>query len=55
MVKPSLVASVVALLLHSLLCWTLVHALGLGFTGAAVANTLSPWVRALLILIYLWR
>ncbi|XP_031372435.1 protein DETOXIFICATION 16-like isoform X2 [Punica granatum] len=51
-VFPMMISSGVVTLLHILICWALVFKSGLGFRGAAVANSISYWLNVLLMAIY---
>ncbi|XVF70076.1 hypothetical protein PTKIN_Ptkin11bG0132500 [Pterospermum kingtungense] len=51
-VVPMMAISGFTTLLHILICWTLVFKSGLGNKGAALANTFSYWINALLLLLY---
>ncbi|CAN6725272.1 unnamed protein product [Malus baccata var. baccata] len=41
-----------ATLLHLFLCWFLVYKTSLGYIGAALANPISYWINALLLIVY---
>lgn len=51
-VFPMMISSGSIALLHILICWALVFKSGLGFRGAAVANSLSYWLNVLFLVIY---
>ena len=51
-VVPMMVISGFTTLLHILVCWSLVFKSGLGSKGAALANTFSYWINALLLILY---
>ncbi|TKY61033.1 MATE efflux family protein ALF5 [Spatholobus suberectus] len=51
-VFPMVLTSGVAAVLHVLFCWLLVFKLRLGSRGAALANSISYWVNAILISLY---
>ncbi|KAL9683658.1 hypothetical protein QQ045_015485 [Rhodiola kirilowii] len=51
-VFPMMISSGVTTLLHVLLCWVLVFKSGLGVKGAALANSISYSINALLLSIY---
>ncbi|KAJ7979494.1 Protein DETOXIFICATION [Quillaja saponaria] len=51
-VLPMMVSSGCTALAHILICWLLVFKSGLGNKGAAVANAISYWINALLLIIY---
>jgi len=51
-VFPMVVTSGIAAVLHVLFCWLLVFKSRLGSKGAALANSLSYWVNAILIFLY---
>ncbi|MCL7039967.1 hypothetical protein MKW94_016284 [Papaver nudicaule] len=52
-VFPMMISSAITALLHVLVCWVLVFKTGLGFRGAAMANTISYWINALLLALYI--
>ncbi|KAK4767584.1 hypothetical protein SAY86_015334 [Trapa natans] len=52
-VFPMLISSGVATFLHIIVCWALVFKTGLGFRGAAVANSISYWLNVLFLMIYI--
>lgn len=52
-VFPMMISSGITTLIHLFLCWILVFYSGLGSRGAAVANSLSYWMNALLLSIYI--
>ncbi|XP_022754008.1 protein DETOXIFICATION 16-like [Durio zibethinus] len=51
-VVPMMVISGFTTLLHILVCWILVFKSGLGNKGAALANSFSYWINALLLILY---
>ncbi|KAF8407735.1 hypothetical protein HHK36_006870 [Tetracentron sinense] len=51
-VFPMMIISVATTLLHFPVCWVLVFKSGLGYRGAAVANSLSYWINVLLLALY---
>lgn len=51
-VVPMMLATGFTTLLHILTCWGLVFKSGLGNKGAALANSISYWINALLLAIY---
>ncbi|XP_021277042.1 protein DETOXIFICATION 16-like [Herrania umbratica] len=51
-VVPMMVMSGFTTLFHIVTCWILVFKSGLGNKGAALANTFSYWINALLLIIY---
>ncbi|XP_027917735.1 protein DETOXIFICATION 16-like isoform X1 [Vigna unguiculata] len=51
-VLPMVVTSGIAAVLHVPFCWLLVFKSGLGSRGAALANSISYWVNAILIFLY---
>ncbi|XVE80023.1 hypothetical protein DITRI_Ditri14bG0105500 [Diplodiscus trichospermus] len=51
-VVPMVAISGFTTLLHILICWILVFKSGLGNKGAALANTFSYWINALLLVLY---
>ncbi|CAG7892720.1 unnamed protein product [Brassica rapa] len=51
-VFPVVLCSGITTCLHVLLCWVLVLNSSLGFKGAAVANSISYWLNALLLFSY---
>lgn len=53
-VIPMMISSGVTTLLHILVCWILVFKYGLGNKGAALANSISYWINALLLIAYVW-
>ncbi|XP_052179342.1 protein DETOXIFICATION 16-like [Diospyros lotus] len=52
-VFPMMISSGITTLLHLLVCWILVFKTGLGIRGAALANSFSYWVNALLLILYI--
>ncbi|XP_038880135.1 protein DETOXIFICATION 16-like isoform X2 [Benincasa hispida] len=51
-VFPMMMSSGIAALLHIPLCWVMVFKAGLGTRGAAVANSISYWINALILILY---
>ncbi|GMJ13493.1 hypothetical protein like AT5G52450 [Hibiscus trionum] len=51
-VFPMMICSGTTTFLHVLVCWVLVFKSGLGFRGAAVANSISNWINVLLLVFY---
>ncbi|KAF3514694.1 hypothetical protein F2Q69_00001623 [Brassica cretica] len=51
-VFPVVLCSGVTTCLHVILCWVLVLKSGLGFRGAAVANSISYWLNVILLACY---
>ncbi|BFG14630.1 hypothetical protein CerSpe_009040 [Prunus speciosa] len=51
-VVPMIVSTGTATLLHLIVCWVLVYKTSLGYRGAAVANSISYWISALTLVIY---
>ncbi|XP_058088496.1 protein DETOXIFICATION 16-like [Magnolia sinica] len=51
-VFPMMVSSGLTALAHILVCWILVFKSGLGSKGAALANCISYWINALLLVVY---
>ncbi|KAH1251899.1 Protein DETOXIFICATION 17 [Glycine max] len=51
-VFPMVLTSGIAAVLHVLFCWLLVFKSGLANRGAALANSISYWVNAILISLY---
>lgn len=51
-VMPMVVSSAVTLALHVTLCWLIVHKLGMGFPGAALATSISYWLNVLFLFFY---
>ncbi|XP_008223668.1 PREDICTED: protein DETOXIFICATION 16-like [Prunus mume] len=51
-VVPMIVSTGIATLLHLILCGVLVYKTSLGYRGAAVANSISYWINALTLVIY---
>ncbi|XP_057495770.1 protein DETOXIFICATION 16-like [Actinidia eriantha] len=52
-VVPMVLSTGFTTLLHVLVCWVLVFKSGLGNKGAALANAISYWINALLLVIYI--
>ncbi|KAJ9162830.1 hypothetical protein P3X46_022572 [Hevea brasiliensis] len=51
-VVPMMIISGITALFHIFICWILVFKSGLGNKGAAVANTISYWINAFLLMLY---
>ncbi|CAL8078349.1 unnamed protein product [Prunus armeniaca] len=51
-VVPMIVSTGIATLLHLIICGVLVYKTSLGYRGAAVANSISYWISALTLVIY---
>ncbi|XAR68321.1 hypothetical protein NMG60_11003406 [Bertholletia excelsa] len=51
-VRPLVVCSLLPLLLHFAVAYTLVHWTGLGFRGAALAVSVSLWIAAIMLGVY---
>jgi len=51
-VLPLMLSSGVTTLLHILVCWILVYKCGLGDKGAALANSISYWINAIVLALY---
>ena len=51
-VVPMMVSTGITTLSHLLICWILVFKSGLGNKGAALANAISYWINALLLMVY---
>jgi MATE family multidrug resistance protein len=51
-VLPMVVCSAISLAVHVALCWLIVHQLGMGFRGAALATSISFWVNVILLFLY---
>ncbi|KAF2317168.1 hypothetical protein GH714_013486 [Hevea brasiliensis] len=51
-VVPMMIISGITTLFHIFNCWILVFKSGLGNKGAAVANTISYWINAFLLMLY---
>nr|XP_004296419.2 PREDICTED: MATE efflux family protein 5-like [Fragaria vesca subsp. vesca] len=52
-VVPMIVSTGTATLVHLLLCWLLVYKTCLGYRGAAVAISISYWLNALFLVVYI--
>ncbi|QHO03516.1 Protein DETOXIFICATION [Arachis hypogaea] len=52
LVFPMLFSSGVTTLLHILICWIMVFKSGLGNKGAAIANAISYWLNAFILMLY---
>lgn len=52
-VVPMLVFAAATSLSHLFFCWLLVNKLGVGFLGAAIANSISVWLNAALTALYI--
>ncbi|TYK28475.1 protein DETOXIFICATION 16-like isoform X1 [Cucumis melo var. makuwa] len=51
-VFPMMMSSGISALSHIPLCWLMVFKIGLGTRGAAVANSISYWINALILILY---
>ncbi|XP_022134851.1 protein DETOXIFICATION 16-like isoform X2 [Momordica charantia] len=51
-VFPMMMSSGIAALFHILFCWVLIFKAGLETRGAAVANSISYWINALILILY---
>lgn len=51
-VIPMLVCSATTLVLHAGILYTFIYALGWGFRGAAMATSVSFWINAILLILY---
>ncbi|KAK8587169.1 hypothetical protein V6N13_086173 [Hibiscus sabdariffa] len=51
-VFPMMICSGITTLFHILICWVMVFKSGLGFKGAALANSVSYWINVLLLVFY---
>lgn len=51
-VVPMIASTGTATLVHLLICWFLVYKTSLGYRGAAVANSITYWINALLLFLY---
>ncbi|KAB1220004.1 MATE efflux family protein 7 [Morella rubra] len=51
-VFPMMLCSGVTTVVHVLICWILVFKTGLGYRGAALANSISYWLNVLLLVLY---
>ncbi|XP_031474351.1 protein DETOXIFICATION 16-like isoform X1 [Nymphaea colorata] len=52
-VLPMMLSTGLCALLHFLVCWALVFKSGLGYRGAALANSISYWINVLLLALYI--
>ncbi|KAL3640744.1 Protein DETOXIFICATION 16 [Castilleja foliolosa] len=52
-VFPMMLSSGITTLVHLVLCWALVFKSGLGSRGAAVANSISYWMNAFMLFLYI--
>ncbi|KAF3437232.1 hypothetical protein FNV43_RR19985 [Rhamnella rubrinervis] len=52
-VFPMMLCSGVTTLLHFFLCWVLIFIADMGFTGAALANSISYWMNVLLLVLFI--
>ncbi|KAM5553958.1 protein DETOXIFICATION 16-like [Rosa sericea] len=52
-VVPMIATTGIATLVHLLLCWLLIYKTSLGYRGAAVAISISYWINALLLVVYI--
>ncbi|KAJ8750675.1 hypothetical protein K2173_015856 [Erythroxylum novogranatense] len=53
-VIPMMVSAGLTTCMHIFICWILVFKSGLGNKGAAVANAISYWINAMLLVLYVW-
>ncbi|XP_022929090.1 protein DETOXIFICATION 16-like isoform X2 [Cucurbita moschata] len=51
-VFPMMMSSGIAALLHIALCWVMIFKAGLETRGAALANSISYWINALILMLY---
>ncbi|KAJ4973858.1 hypothetical protein NE237_007032 [Protea cynaroides] len=51
-VFPMMISSGITALLHIFVCWILVFKSGLGYIGAALANSISYWINVILLALY---
>ncbi|KAG0612798.1 hypothetical protein M758_6G052700 [Ceratodon purpureus] len=51
-VLPMALLSAATLILHIPLCWLLIFKLGIGFRGAAIASSMSNWLNAIVLALY---
>ncbi|XP_060206474.1 protein DETOXIFICATION 16-like [Lycium barbarum] len=51
--KPLVISTGFASLIHVLLCWALVFRLGMGNKGAALCNALSYWINVMILALYI--
>ncbi|XP_024374051.1 protein DETOXIFICATION 16 isoform X2 [Physcomitrium patens] len=51
-ILPMVLCSVATLTLHASILYIFIYTLGLGFRGAAIATSLSIWVNAILLILY---
>lgn len=51
-VFPMMMSSGIAALLHIALCWVMIFKAGLETRGAALANSISYWINALILILY---
>jgi len=51
-VVPMMISTGITTLAHILICWLLVFKSGLGNKGAALANAISYWINALVLILY---
>ncbi|KAL4278076.1 hypothetical protein GQ457_03G007170 [Hibiscus cannabinus] len=54
LITPLLLCSCAGLLVHVPLCWALVFKFGLGNIGGALAISISYWVNAVFLALYMW-
>ncbi|KAL0025444.1 hypothetical protein WJX77_000331 [Trebouxia sp. C0004] len=52
-VRPQVVSSATALLLHPIVNWICIYGLGMGYVGAALASSISTWLQFLLLVVYI--
>jgi MATE family multidrug resistance protein len=53
LIVPLLLSSVATLALHVPLCWVLVFRTGMGYTGAALAISVSYWINVAMLVAYI--
>ncbi|XP_010232148.1 protein DETOXIFICATION 12 isoform X2 [Brachypodium distachyon] len=53
LIMPLLASSVATLALHVPLCWAMVFRSGMGYTGAALAVSVSSWINAAMLVAYI--
>ncbi|KAK8627306.1 hypothetical protein V6N13_134920 [Hibiscus sabdariffa] len=54
LITPLLLCSCAGLLVHVPLCWALIFKFGLGNIGGALAISISYWVNAVFLALYMW-
>jgi MATE family multidrug resistance protein len=52
-VLPMMLCSLFAFLFHIVLCYILIYTLDVGFIGAALATTISYWLNAIFLMLYI--